>query len=272
MGPYASGMRTTERRDEIVRLLRRRGGWTVDALAGEIGASRRTVLRDLSMLRDLGFDIPGMAGPGGGVRLEPTSVLVSSNLVTEELVALVLTVAAARSTMTMPFAAGAERALAKIEAALPPQRSSELQAFMQRIVVGDGQAEVSETSGGVDPRFLGCFEQSFTQGLVLRFTYTDRDGNRTRRQIEPHGLLVRAPDWYAIAWDRDKDEPRLFRADRARRPSVTDIHFAPRPEDLVTGLCPDAHPIRSARSVGGRRAARCEPRPCRAERDQAGPR
>jgi predicted DNA-binding transcriptional regulator YafY len=83
---------------------------------------------------------------------------------------------------------------------------------------------------------------------VLRFTYADRNGNCTRRQIEPHGLLVRAPNWYAIAWDRDKDEPRLFRADRARRPFVTSVRFAPRAEDLVTGLCPDARPMRSTRS------------------------
>jgi predicted DNA-binding transcriptional regulator YafY len=239
-------MSTTERRDEIVRLLRRRAEWTVDALAHEIDVSRRTVLRDLSALRDRGFDIPGMAGPGGGVRLEPTSVLVSSNLVTEELVALVLTVAAARSTMTVPFAAGAERALAKLEAALPAPRASELQAFMHRIVVGDARAEATDSTGAVDPHFLARFEQSFTQSLVLRFSYIDRNGKRTRRQIEPHGLLVRAPNWYAIAWDLDKDGPRLFRADRARRPFVTENRFTARPEDLVTGLCPDARPMRSA--------------------------
>jgi predicted DNA-binding transcriptional regulator YafY len=249
-------MRTVERRDEIVRLLRRRAGWTVRGLAAEIGASRRTVLRDLSALRDRGFDIPGMRGPGGGIRLEPTSVLVTSNLLTEELVALVLTIATSRSTASIPFAAGAERAVAKLEAALPAQRSSELQTFMQRIVIGDPAPDLAETPGAVDPRFLARFEQSFTHGLVLRFSYTDRDGNLSRRQIEPHGLLVRAPYWYVIAWDRDKDEPRLFRADRARRPRVTEIRFAPRPHDLVTGLCPDARPMRAGATTYRDRSSR----------------
>jgi predicted DNA-binding transcriptional regulator YafY len=236
--------RTAERRDEIVRALRRRAGWTVDALADEVGASRRTVLRDLSALRDRGFDIAATTGPGGGVRLEPTSVLISSNLLTDELVALVLTVATSQSTTSIPFAAGAERALAKLETALPTQRSAELQAFMQRIVIGDPIDVLTEVPSLVDRGFLALFEQSFSSCSVMRFTYTDRHGNRTRREIEPHGLLLRVPYWYAIAWDRDKNEPRLFRADRVRRPRLTATPFTPRPEDLATGLCPDAQPLR----------------------------
>jgi predicted DNA-binding transcriptional regulator YafY len=240
-------MRTAERRDEIVRMLRRRARWTVDALADEVGASRRTVLRDMNALRDRGYDISGMTGPGGGVRLEPTSVLISSNQLTDELVALVLTAATSRATTSIPFAAPADRALEKLEAALPAPRSSELQAFMQRIVIGEPATDLRETPGPVDPRFLSVFEQGFTRCLVLRFTYTNRhgDGDRARRQIEPHGLLVRVPYWYAIAWDRKKNEPRLFRADRVRRPLLTGVPFIPRPRDLVTGLCPDARPMRS---------------------------
>jgi predicted DNA-binding transcriptional regulator YafY len=236
-------MRTAERRDEIVRALRRRARWTVDALADEVGASRRTVLRDLNALRDRGFDIAGTTGPGGGVRLEPTSVLISSNLLTSELVALVLTVATSRTTTSIPFAAGAEHALAKLETALPGQRSSELQAFMQRIVVGDPAKALTEVPGPVDAGFLAVFEQSFTACSVMRFTYTDRHGNRTRREIEPHGLLLRVPYWYAIAWDREKNEARLFRADRVRRPRVTATAFTPRPHELVTGVCPDAKSV-----------------------------
>lgn len=231
-----------ERRDEIVRLLRRRTGWTVDRLAEEVEASRRTVLRDLTELRNRGFEIPGMSGPGGGVRLEPTSVLVSSNLATEELVALVLSVGIAKCMGSIPFAAGAERALAKLESALPAQRSAQVQAFLQRIVFEPSPARATDPPCPVDHRFLAAFEQGFTRCVVLSFTYTDRAGNRTRRRIEPHGLLLRVPHWYAIAWDLGRHEPRLFRADRVSRPIVSDDGFGSRPHDLVTGLCPDARP------------------------------
>ncbi|MEM6384590.1 MAG: HTH domain-containing protein, partial [Pseudomonadota bacterium] len=50
------------RHEAIVRTLRRNGSSTVDALAEEVGASRRTVLRDLSALRDEGYIIHSDVG------------------------------------------------------------------------------------------------------------------------------------------------------------------------------------------------------------------
>jgi predicted DNA-binding transcriptional regulator YafY len=68
------------RHDAIVRILRRNGTSTVDDLAGEIGASRRTVLRDIGALRDQGFIIHSESGRGGGVRLDPKSMQTAARL------------------------------------------------------------------------------------------------------------------------------------------------------------------------------------------------
>lgn len=246
-------MGPTERCDALVRLLRRRADWTTDALADELAVSRRTILRDLNQLRDRGFVIRAISGPGGGVRLDPSSVLVSSQLATRDVVALILTIAVARATPAVPFAAGAERALAKIENALPPGRAAEIQRFMQRVLIGDPTLSTLSAPGPVDDRFLTAFEEAFTQQRVLRFRYQTAAGTKSVRRIEPHGLLVRVPHWYAIAWDLDRAAPRLFRSDRVRSPQLTDQAFTPRPDDLVTGVCPDGRPVsRSAR----RRSAR----------------
>lgn len=93
--------------------------------------------------------------------------------------------------------------------------------------------------GRIDDHLVSVFETCFTTSRLLRFTYTDAEGRTTTRQAEPHGLLVRAPLWYVIAWDPGPDAARLFRADRIRSPSVTDETIVPRPHDLVTGVCPD---------------------------------
>ena len=77
---------------------------------------------------------------------------------------------------------------------------------------------------------------------LLRFDYRDARGKQTTRSVEPHGLLVRTPAWYIIAWDPRPDAARLFRADRISSPSVDDTPFVPRPHELVTGVCPDAKP------------------------------
>ena len=73
-----------DRRDQLLRMLRRRADWTAAVLARELGVSRRTVLRDLGALREAGFDLDTFSGPGGGVRLNPASVMITSQLRTSE--------------------------------------------------------------------------------------------------------------------------------------------------------------------------------------------
>lgn len=232
-------MNSPARRDALLTLLRRRGDWTVGDLADELEVSRRTILRDVNQLRDRGFDISGMSGPGGGVHLEATSVMITSQLDTDEVVALIMSVAISRATTWIPFADGAERALAKIEAALPRQRVGELQRFMQRVLIGDSIPQPGATAA-IDSALVATFENAFTKSQLLAVDYVDREGRRTRRRVEPHGLLVRAPLWYVIAWDPRRNAPRLFRADRIRRPFITEQTFLPRPHELVTRVCPDA--------------------------------
>src|SRR5262245_37306082 len=239
---YSVAMDSTARRDQIVRLMRRGASLGVDDLARQVGASRRTVLRDVGALRARGFAIIGEGGRGGGVRLDPRSVLVSAQLTVEEVIALVLSVAAVRAAPWMPFASPADAALAKVEGALPEERVRELRRALSRILVGaPATADAVRDLGRVHPSLLGSFERAFSQGLKLRMDYEDRLGRRSRRTIEPQALLVRAPLWYVIAWDAGKDSPRLFRMDRIRRARVVeDQRFALRPLVEVSGACPDA--------------------------------
>jgi predicted DNA-binding transcriptional regulator YafY len=230
----------SERHDDLLRLLRSRADWTTEQLAISLGVSRRTILRDLDRLRGRGFRISSLSGPGGGVHLEPTSVMVTSQLTGEEVVALVLTVAVAQATTTVPFASGADKAVAKIVAALPHDRATELQAFMQRIFIGDESPPNAHRAAPIDPRLVAAFERAVTANRLIRFSYTDASGRRTRRSVEPHGLLLRAPLWYAIAWDPQRGAARIFRADRITRARVTDQTFTAQPHKLVTGICPDA--------------------------------
>ncbi len=236
-------MTLIERQDALLRLLRSRADWRVEDLADELAVSTRTVLRDLDRLRDRGFEISTMAGPGGGVHLEPTSVLVTSQLGGEDVVALILSVAIAQAMSWMPFAAGAKGALAKIEASLPYGRARDLQELMMRIMIGTPAPASVRSRARISPLLARLFETAFNEQRMLTFGYQDRQGNETQRVVEPHGLLVRAPVWYIIAWDPSVDELRLFRADRIRSPHVRAETFVPRPHELLRGVCPDARPI-----------------------------
>jgi len=235
-----------DRHDELIRLLRLRADWRTEDLAEKLGVSTRTVLRDLERLRDRGFEISSMSGPGGGVHLEPTSVLVTSQLAGEDVVALILSAAVAQAFPWMPFASGATAALAKIEASLPHQRARKVQDLMMRIMIGDPSPPSVRQHRSVSPLLARLFEMAFSEERLLAFAYEDRNAKPSRRTVEPHGLLVRAPLWYVIGWDTAINEARLFRADRIRSPHVLAETFVPRPHELVRNIYPDARPVNDA--------------------------
>jgi len=238
-------MDVSRRREDLVRHLRRRSNTTADELARELGVSVRTIFRDLDAMRDRGFGIDGTVGRGGGVQLDPTTVLLTTQLATDEVIALLLSVALLRAAPWLPFGARAQDAVAKIERVLPAAGVRELRRMLQRILIGEpAPPSTLATAGSVDPDLLPPFERCFNSGRVLKFAYADREGRRTQRRVEPHALLVRAPLWYIIGWDALRDAPRTFRMDRIRSPALDDASFVPRPLATFEDLWSGARPLR----------------------------
>lgn len=204
-----------------MRSLRRNGTATVASLAAEVVASRRTVLRDISALRDEGFVIHSEPGRGGGLQLDPQSVQATAKLSVAEVFALLISVASMRAAGNLPFAGLADSGLAKIEKALPPDKVRDLRRFLDCLYVGQLSplVDISDVAA-MDPALLPTFEVAFLERRPLRFRYRDAKGAATDRIVEPHALLILPPLWYLVAWDPARDDFRHFRMDRISAPSV----------------------------------------------------
>lgn len=228
------------RHDAIVRTLRRNGTSTVDELAGEVGASRRTVLRDIVALRDQGFVIHSESGRGGGVQLDPQSVQTTARLSVAEVFALLISVAAMRAAQSLPFSNLADAGLAKIEKALPSDKVRDLRRFLDCLHIGQlsPQQDISDI-GPIDPALLPAFETAFLQQLHLRFQYRDAKGIETSREIEPQAMLILSPLWYLVAWDPAREDFRHFRMDRISKPkSINGTPFRRRHVPFEDDVCP----------------------------------
>ncbi|QFU09764.1 HTH domain protein [Rhodobacteraceae bacterium THAF1] len=212
-------MTVRHRQDAIIRHLRRNGSATVAELAQVVGASRRTVLRDIGALREEGYVIDTDPGRGGGVRLDAQSVRTIARLSVSEVFALILGIAAMRAARSLPFQSLADSGLARIEAALPADRLRDLREFMACLYVGEipPRQDLSNV-GQMDPDLLSAFEGAFLQRQHLRFTYTDAKGRQTERIVEPQAMLILPPLWYMVAWDPARDDFRHFRMDRIAVP------------------------------------------------------
>ncbi|WP_090196529.1 helix-turn-helix transcriptional regulator [Yoonia tamlensis] len=220
-------MNARHRQDNIVRHLRRNGTSTIAELAREAGASRRTVLRDISALRDAGFVIHSESGRGGGLQLDPQSVQTTARLSVAEVFALLISVASMRAAGNLPFSGLADTGLAKIEKALPADKIRDLRQFLDCLYVGTlaPQVDISDL-GEIDPALLPAFEAAFLERRHLAFEYRDAKGVITQRSIEPQAMLILPPLWYLVAWDPARDGFRHFRMDRISGPNcVKDTHF-----------------------------------------------
>ena len=228
------------RHDAIVRILRRNGTSTVDDLAEEVGASRRTVLRDIGALRDQGFVIHSESGRGGGVQLDPQSVQTTTRLAVAEVFALLISVAAMRAAHSLPFSNLADAGLAKIEKALPADKVRDLRRMLDCLHIGQlsPKQDISDL-GPIDPALLPAFETAFLQQLHLRFQYRDAQGTETSREIEPQAMLILSPLWYLVAWDPSRADFRHFRMDRICEPeSINGAPFRRRHVPFEDDVCP----------------------------------
>ncbi|RED45837.1 helix-turn-helix transcriptional regulator [Aestuariispira insulae] len=216
-------MKNHQRRDAIIRNLRRNGSSTVAALAQDVEASTRTVLRDIGVLRDEGYVIHSEPGRGGGLYLDPQSVQTTARLSVAEVFALLISVASMRAAGMFPFSGLADEGLAKIEKSLPADKVRDLRRFLDCLYVGRlaPQVDLSDL-GPMDPGLLPAFEAAFLQRRYLRFQYRDAKGVRSARQIEPQAMLILPPVWYLVAWDPARDDFRHFRMDRISAPEIVE--------------------------------------------------
>ncbi|MFG0265863.1 MAG: helix-turn-helix transcriptional regulator [Rhodopirellula sp. JB055] len=211
------------RQDAVVRLLRRNGTMTIAELATEVGASRRTVLRDIGALREQGFVIHSEPGRGGGLQLDPQSVLTTARLSVSEVFALIISVSAMRATGGIPFLELADAGLAKIEKALPRDKIRDLRRLLKCLYVGELSPRVNISDmGKMAPTLLPAFETAFLRRLHLRFQYRDAKGVETSRKVEPQAVLILPPLWYLVAWDPAREDFRHFRMDRISRPACAE--------------------------------------------------
>ncbi len=228
------------RHDALVRTLRRNGISTVEALANEVGVSRRTVLRDISALRDEGYVIHSDVGRGGGLQLDPQSMQMRAKLSVPEVFALLISVAAMRAAGSLPFSELADAGLAKIEKALPADKVKDLRSFLDCLHIGQlSPLQDLSDIGKIAPELLTAFETAFLERQFIRFSYRDAEGRNTERQVEPQAMLILPPLWYLVGWDPSRGDFRHFRMDRITNPeAVPDTSFRRRRVPFEDDVCP----------------------------------
>lgn len=196
-------------------------------LAERLGVTDRTVRRDVERLREMGYRIVTAKGPDGGYRLDAGADLPPLLFDDDQVIAL--TVALQAATVA---GAGTEeaalRALTTVRQVLPSRLRHRLDAVRFTAIAGPSVA--------IPPGFpdvLIALSRAVDARHVLRFAYSPRTLDSEAapsppRRVEPHDLVTVNGLWYLVAWDLERDEWRIFRADGIDPHMPTGPRFTPR--------------------------------------------
>lgn len=199
-------MSRTERLMEVLITLQTKPRFTVQELADELGVSRRTMLRDLHALSEMGVPLAATPGPYGGYMLITGRKLLPLSLTVDEAIGMVLSYEAFLQYAESPFSAQSLSAITKLRNAIPPDVVGELDSLHRHVVVAEPQRAYRAP-------FLAEVLRASLDGAHLQVVYDSRSGV-SERVIYPYGLYAVQGFWYCACYDYRRARHLPLRADR----------------------------------------------------------
>ena len=215
---------TSARLLNLLSLLQTPREWGGAELAERLGVSPRTVRRDIDRLRELGYPVQATMGPDGGYRLVAGTAMPPLLLDDEEAVAIAVGLRSAAGNAVEGIGEASLRAMAKLEQVLPSRLRRRVSALNAVTVPMPGWSQGPR----VDPETLSVLAAAAAARERLRFAYAAMNGAESRRLVEPHRIVPAGRRWYLVAFDKDRDDWRIFRVDRITQARAVGQRFEPR--------------------------------------------
>jgi len=202
-----------------------RSTWRGDELAERLEITERSVRRDMTRLRDLGYPIDSVTGPYGGYSLGAGGRLPPLLLSDDEAVSIAVALQQIAHRSSVGVAEGALSALTKLSQVMPTSLRERVVA-MSSVVVGVGVPSVDGALGEAgEVEALMSLAVACSRIERIRFDYRSGEGAETVRHTEPFRLVSVGQRWYLVAYDIDRADWRTFRVDRISRLRNTGARF-----------------------------------------------
>ncbi len=198
-------------------------------LAQKYGCSERSIFRYIDELTCAGIPIDVVRGANGGICISDAFKLPRGLLTREEGLRLSEAIKAMCEQLRDP-------------ALLSAAKKLEVQYCDEPLTLGN--ILVDSGSWGDRHNFsdkLSLLENAISERAELAIDYVNREGEYTRRRIQPHLLVLKQNVWYVFAWCMLRKEFRLFKLGRIRAAVRTgktfERHFFLR-DDIPLGFWP----------------------------------
>ncbi|AIQ19842.1 hypothetical protein H70357_26365 [Paenibacillus sp. FSL H7-0357] len=200
-------MNKAQRLIQLIMLVNERRKFTIQELADECGVSRRTMIRDLTELSELGVPLYSQVGAHGGYRVLREKVLPPISFTEYEAMALFFACQSLRNYKSLPFDNEVNTALQKLMHYLSDDRKSAIERMQERLVFWIPPHDLDL------PCLRDLLEAALEQHTV-RILYEAK--KRSERTIQPLGVYTVNGLWYCRAYCEVVKDMRVFRVDRVK--------------------------------------------------------
>lgn len=211
-------MNRIDRLTAIILLLQG-GKRTASEIAKRFEISKRTVLRDIEALCEMGVPIAAEPGALGGYTLMPGYAVAPLSLTFRETLLLRLALSSVSQLSDTPFKQERESLLAKMQALIPAQHQQSTEPLLQAI-----RLDVPERAYATP--FIEQLLESARAGQWLAVSYRSERG-ASQQTILPHRIYSSTGFWYCEAYSHERREERTYRVDR-----FIDVKIAQPPESV----------------------------------------
>lgn len=220
---------------QLLQLLATRRRWHGPELADRLAISGRTLRRDIETLRLLGYPVATAKGPAGGYSLGVGGKLPPLLLDDEQVIALVIALQTAPSSVVGIDDALA-RTLSSVEQILPASVRAEARLHVTPI-----RNMWEFAAPPIHADVLREVGSAIRQRTEVQLDYLDSSGRRPAPgednfmppvTVQPHHLVVWAGRWYLVARLPQHAQWRIYRVDRIHSVHNNFREFTPSPPPL----------------------------------------
>ncbi|MFF2290611.1 helix-turn-helix transcriptional regulator [Peribacillus butanolivorans] len=208
-------MKKSERLNQMLRFINQKQQFTLQDLMQEFHISKRTALRDISSLEEIGAPIYAEYGRYGGYHLLNQMTLPPISFNSQEIYALYFAMQALRSFSNLPFQVSLHSIHEKFINALAEKQRQHIERIQDRVTFR--HTEQIKESAHLETLLLAAIKNE-----VLKISYQSMYQESTR-SIQPIAIYAMKGYWYCQAYDVTKKAYRVFRCDRITTVEITNI-------------------------------------------------
>lgn len=201
-------MSKAKRLNEMIMMVNRKKRFTVRELAQEFGVSKRTILRDLQELGEMGVPLYSEVGPHGGYQVLNERILPAITFTDDEAISIFFAIHALRHYISLPFDSEYESIKKKFYLNL----SGDIRDTIDRIK--DRVDFLSVHQQEENPFLRQLLDASIKQDvIIINYVTNEKTSNKS---IQPIGIYANEGMWYCPSYCFLTKDYRVFRCDRIK--------------------------------------------------------